>query len=310
MRTTIRITLLQNRLGFALLLVGAAIVLASALGGYIWFTLTDVGICFHPPVDSSTWTEAQGLAFQARCEIASAIVSPLAFVVAGGANAVPLFAGMFLAAPLIAGEIEHSTATLSWTLARSRRAWFVPRAAIVLAATVGSALVLGLMLDWLVGALEPSINPWVSFYGYIGRGLMLPARALVVVAVGLFTGALLGRQVPALLFGFVLAGGLCLGLVNVDMQINRANSYRYAGSGLDIDQVMVDSSGKDVTWEEAVARIPVEDPRFDEAFGWVTIGLPDSEAPGVMARNVVLHAGVAAVLLLATMGIVSRRRPY
>lgn len=52
------------------------------------------------------------------------------------------------------------------------------------------------------------------------------------------------------------------------------------------------------------------DEAFDSAYESVTLGIPDSDAPIVIWRNVAFHAGATVVLLVASAIVVNRRRPY
>jgi hypothetical protein len=314
-RDTTFLTLRQHRLGFSLVFGATGVVLLAAIVFAALLQLSDVKSCLDPSlvVAAEAWTESQIAAYQARCEVASAVVVAMSGVIFLGGNVLPVGAAVFLAAPLVAQEVETTTATLSWTLARSRRAWYLPRAAMVMGACVGTALALGLLVDWSLGVLQPGFAPFESLREVYLRGLLIPSRVALTAASCLFVGSLLGRQVPALVIGIALAASLGLGLYALDDSINRDNARRLAGEGMTFDWVVFDrSSGEvvppEVSWADANSYpgVPEWDARYEEG----TRGIPDSDAPVVIWRNVALHVGVTIVLLFASAVRVSRRRPY
>jgi hypothetical protein len=118
-----------------------------------------------------------------------------------GVIAAPIMLGLFLGVPLVAREVEGRTAPLAWSLSRSRARWFLLRAGPVVVLVTVVALALGIAGDVLTHAA-----PWVEgsdpgFEDWFSRGPQVAARALAILGVGALAGALVGRQLPAVLMG-------------------------------------------------------------------------------------------------------------
>jgi hypothetical protein len=102
---------------------------------------------------------------------------------------VPLFAGLFWGAPLVAREIEHGTHRLVWTQGVSRARWALVKfglvgAGVVVLAVGFAALVTWwrLPLDQAVGRQYVSPGPIYDLIGVVPVGYALFAVALGVVA--------------------------------------------------------------------------------------------------------------------------------
>src|SRR5947209_9363782 len=68
----------------------------------------------------------------------------------------PLFAGVFWGAPLVARELEHGTHRLAWTQSVTRTRWITTKlSAIVITPTAGAAA-LTLIVTWWFGPLAKS----------------------------------------------------------------------------------------------------------------------------------------------------------
>ena len=128
--------------------------------------------------------------------------------VAASLFALPLLAGMFWGAPLIAREIETGTHRLVWTQSVSRLRWISIKLVLVLGVTAAATLVLGLLAGWTFHPLIPALgNPfrggWFDVQGIIPAVYMLFALAL-----GACMGALWRRTIPAMattIVGFAAA---------------------------------------------------------------------------------------------------------
>jgi hypothetical protein len=109
----------------------------------------------------------------------------------------PVLAGLFVGAPLLARELEHGTYRLAWTQAVTRRRWLLSKTALLgLAVAVGTVVAsVGTMwwrhpFDTFSGRMSPS--------GFDVEGLVVPAYALFALAVGILAGLLLRRTVAAM----------------------------------------------------------------------------------------------------------------
>lgn len=116
-------------------------------------------------------------------------------------QAVLVIAGAVLGSVVVSREIERGTAQLGWSLRGSRARWLADR---VLAMTVLMALLLGVLL---AAVALFSLATWVgldafeAWWGYAIRGPILLIRGLAAFAVAVLIGAVVGRQVSALLLG-------------------------------------------------------------------------------------------------------------
>jgi hypothetical protein len=113
--------------------------------------------------------------------------------------AAPFGIGLILGVPLVAREIDHATASLAWTLSRSRVRWLLPRIAFVALVVIGLLAVVAVVSDVVAQAIQPDHNLAADFQWYGRRGGLLAMRGLLALGIGLAIGAMLGRQLPALL---------------------------------------------------------------------------------------------------------------
>lgn len=109
----------------------------------------------------------------------------------------PVLAGLFVGAPLLARELEHGTHRLAWTQSLTRQRWLLSKTLLLGAATIAGGLVLsGLAMWWRrpFDAVEGRISP----SGFDIEGLVVPAYAVFALAVGVLAGVLLRRTIPAM----------------------------------------------------------------------------------------------------------------
>lgn len=116
----------------------------------------------------------------------------------------PLLAGLFWGAPLLAREVETGTHRLAWTQSVSRRRWLTVKIAAFTAAGILAAVVVSLLITWWLRPLEA-----LSFAGQSPTNRLSPtlfdlsgitpiAATLFAFALGTCVGALLRRTVPAM----------------------------------------------------------------------------------------------------------------
>lgn len=141
---------------------------------------------------------------QVAAEIASMLLLTAIFV--------PFLIGMIMTVPIVAGDIEHRTAQLSWPMARSRVRWLIARTWPIALCTVLALSVIGLANVALAVALRPEADPWRDMVWSGRYGPLVPARALVGLGIGLVAGILVGRILPALLVGTALTAAVILAL--------------------------------------------------------------------------------------------------
>lgn len=130
---------------------------------------------------------------------------------------VPLLAGLFWGAPLIARETERGTHRLAWTQSVSRRRWLTVKLAAFTGAAILAAAIVSLLLAWWLRPFNQLIA--VGAGGNVNRmspgvfdlsGTVPAAGALFAFALGTAAGALIRRTVPAM--AVTLGGYLALWL--------------------------------------------------------------------------------------------------
>lgn len=231
----------------------------------------------------------------------------------------PVFVGAVLGTTLVSHEIESRTAELAWALVTTRRRWLLDRIWPVLLFAVlvcGIAAVVG---DALQQATAPWIGAGVSFHDYGGRGLPLVARGVALTTMCLAIGAIVGRQLPALLIGFAASAVLVLAIQRA-LPFGAPLVPVAVGDPFSQPLVLMEaykaSDGTLLSRDQARAAAPPSVSRGDldewvfGHFEIVRLGVPGEELAAVELReSVVLLLPAAAFLALAIV-VVNRRRPY
>jgi hypothetical protein len=119
---------------------------------------------------------------------------------------VPLALGAFVAAPLIAREVDQNTHALVWTQSITRRRWLVSKVAVVVAGSVLLTAAVTALVTWWSGT--PNSLGGDRFHGaqFDTQNLVPVAFTLFAVGLGLAAGAALRRTLPAVVatvFGYV-----------------------------------------------------------------------------------------------------------
>ncbi|MGH7643451.1 MAG: ABC transporter permease subunit [Candidatus Dormibacteria bacterium] len=108
----------------------------------------------------------------------------------------PGLMGVFWGAPLIARELETGTYRLAWTQSVTRMRWLALKLAVVGVASMVVAGLLSLMVTWWASPLDQvTMNPFGSF---AQRDIVPIAYAAFALALGVTTGVLIRRTVPAM----------------------------------------------------------------------------------------------------------------
>ena len=239
----------------------------------------------------------------------------------------PFALGLFLGVPIVAREIEGRTAGIAWTLSRSRSRWLIQRVlplavvVIVLSAAVGIG-------SELVTRTNPfadlAANP--GFADYTARGWMLPVRAIVVLVLAIAVGAMVPKQLPAILLAIGVTVALFVGLtIGMDVWMTAEakpipfdeSDPRFGafGDGPRIFDVAYreDATGKVISMNDFYNRygdVALPDGESDPpGFTQVAIGIPGEEYWTWASRESAILGALAVVSGgLATL-VVTRRRP-
>jgi hypothetical protein len=134
--------------------------------------------------------------------------TPLQALLGPALLAVPALLGMFWGAPLLARELESGTYRLAWTQSVTRRHWLSVRVALVGVAALAVAGVATWLVSWWFAPLDAvNVNHFAPSV-FTARGVVAVGYAGFAFALGVATGALIRRTLPAMaatLLGFVAA---------------------------------------------------------------------------------------------------------
>jgi hypothetical protein len=110
----------------------------------------------------------------------------------------PMLAGMFWGAPLVAREIEHGTHRLVWTQGVSRLRWAATKIGLVsVAVLVMTAIYAGMLTWWITPVIQTSGQRFAYIFFDI-HGIVVFGYALFALALGVFAGTVTGRMLPAM----------------------------------------------------------------------------------------------------------------
>lgn len=230
-----------------------------------------------------------------------------------GVAALPFVLGVVLGTPVVAREIEGRTASIAWSLSRSRARWLALRTLPVLVFVVLGIVVIGLTSMTLQRQLTG---------GEVGFGSLIPpmpvllARGLLALAVGLVAGTVLGRTLPAVLASAVLLIAISIGLsIGLDVwmageakpiaELDGTTSKVY-NSGLRDDTtgelINLDAF---LAAEDADGMLEIPPPGMTMVY-WQ---IPGSEYPVWMAREAGAIGGLAVLSAAAFVLTAMPRRP-
>ena len=118
----------------------------------------------------------------------------------------PMLAGMFWGAPLVAREIEHGTHRLAWTQGVSRLRWAATKIGLVSVAVLVMTAIYAGMLNWWITPVMQTSGQRFAYIFFDIHGIVVFGYALFALALGVFAGAVTGRMLPAMattLVGFL-----------------------------------------------------------------------------------------------------------
>lgn len=111
---------------------------------------------------------------------------------------VPIAAGVFIGAPLVAREIENGTFRFAWTQGRNRVRWITVKLALLGIVLAMMSLAFSVMFTWW-------FRPWVALTGrmesgqaYEIEGIVFTARTVFALVLGALLGTLIRRTLPAM----------------------------------------------------------------------------------------------------------------
>jgi hypothetical protein len=314
-----RLALAMQRLELWLLLGAAALVVVAALG-IAWQTRVVRAEQLDCYRELPMTEEGDSFACQAQDPALQSLETAAGFAKVGVIG-VPILLAVFTGVPIVARELEGRTAHLAWSLSRSRRRWLVQRAAPPLAVVAVASVAVGIAGDvlthsapWVEGS-DPGFEDWWS------RGPQVAVRAVAVFGIALAVGALLGRQLPAVLVTggatlglfmaafFVLDGWMEAAAEPVPIAPTTIVSGKIYGGGLQDT-----ATGELLSDEEASVAGLWDEDQLDEngiprGYTMYFLMVPSDRYGEFVLREAGLFASAAGLTIVASAWIVARRRP-
>jgi hypothetical protein len=236
----------------------------------------------------------------------------------------PILAGLLLGIPAISRELERGTAALPWTLHGSRGRWLLRRSIVLGAVLFVALLPLAFAAEHLEGVRHPTVPAAESFVSDGLRGWPLLARGFAGFGAGILIGLLVGRQLPALIVGLLVAFLIVVGSLMVMHEWARAAGVPRPLDAVGDGDYRFDSrlrarDGTILTFREAEALQPeridalppgtIDETWILENFDEVAILVPGARYPEAIG----LHAGLLVIVGLAgvalSLSLIGRRRP-
>ena len=309
--TSLRLALRLHRFeaaAFAIVIAGlvvAAFVVAGWLDGtgYGRLCLDPTGTAVLPPT-----CEAIGARFS---DLQARLASPIA----GLLVILSFVAALLIGVAVIAREIERGTTRLAWSLAPSRRRWYVTRVLPLLVALLVITFLAGIATDRLAAAAQPGADPANSFDGFGQRGGLIAARSMFIFAIAVLVGALLGRTLPALIVAALVAYIGLGGGEDVHDRIIRSEAIVVPEAQVRpgdrwVDQQFQLPDGRLVGWD-VVEQLdpPKPDVEWIPKYPMVAIIVPGARYRFVEAREAGALLGGSFLALGLGGLVVTRRRP-
>ncbi|HEY2072799.1 MAG TPA: ABC transporter permease subunit [Gaiellaceae bacterium] len=233
----------------------------------------------------------------------------------------PVLAGLFVGAPLVARELEQGTYRFAWTQGVTRRRWLLSKTALLAAGTVLAAAAVSALVMWWRGpydALEGRIGP----NSFDIEGLVVPAYALFALALGVLAGLVFRRSVAAMtatLLAFGATRFLVLEFVRphfltpLHRAVVASDTGRQAGDWV-LSNTLVDGGGRQISAaREELAVVHAQLAGIDPHTYIVTLGwqrLITYQPAGRFWTFQLLEAGIfvglAALVVVLTLWLVRR----
>lgn len=173
--------------------------------------------------------------------------------VSTGLGVIPILLGVFLGAPLLAGDLENGTAKLVAAQSASRARWLATKLGLTALVVVVSTAALSAAFGWWWNPVkgENTVLEWSSGSAFDITGPVPVALTLFTVVGGVAIGVVLRRTLMAMVvtFGFAVAVQLVWGYFR-----------------LSLGEVVTVTSNKGVTAENAFPDLPKAALQIDESY--------------------------------------------
>ncbi|MEW2114909.1 ABC transporter [Streptomyces sp. NPDC005474] len=237
--------------------------------------------------------------------------------VAFGLQVIPILLGVFLGAPLLAGDLENGTAKLVAAQSMSRTRWLATKLAltglVVLVSTVALSAVFGWW--WNPVKSEVTVMDWTSSDAFNNTGPVLFALTILSVFGGVAIGVVLRRTLMAMVvtFGFTAVvqlvwGHFLLSLGNVitvttNKGVSSENAFPSLPKGVyQIDESYLTGAGDLLGWSTCSGAESDQARELclkkADVVGWSVDYLPMSQMNGMQWFG-------ASILFALTAGVVA-----
>lgn len=185
----------------ALLALLTTLLLITGLDMASAYQHTGVAACLgpHPGQNCATVINA----FQTRFASLNDLV--------GWLNFLPLIFGLLFGAPFVL-ELEQGTYRLAWTQSITRIQWIVIKLTVIAVLAVLAALIFTALMTWWRIPFDHLNGRFDANTGFDFEGTAPLAYALFAVALGITSGTLMRRTIPAIGLSLVLYLGVRLGI--------------------------------------------------------------------------------------------------
>lgn len=297
---------------FELLFLGGALLAVTAVAFLVAAQLENLAppaICFQayenlPPAGCET-------ASAAFYELQGRVGVVLTALLVG----IPLLAGAMLGITVVAREIERGTARLAWSLSTSRVRWFLARLLPMLVLFAAITFVAGVGADRLEASFRPGVDMTNSFDAFGTRGVLVAARALLVLAIAVAVGAVMGRVLPSLLVTAAIAAFALPGISMVHQAVLRGEAvahenFQYDSGAMYVDQLFRIPDGRLVGWDyfTEIGEEPYDlngNARYPE----VIMAVPGERYRFAELRETAGLGGASLAVLVLALAVTNRRRP-
>jgi hypothetical protein len=309
-----------------IVLIGGAVLVASGL--MLWWAYELDGIAKAYPdcdfFDPAAACQAAGQRFSDTFSTAEIIIRNV--WVAGFPT------GLVLGVPLVSREVARGTAQVAWTLSPSRIRWLIGRVAFVALVVLLLTALLAVTTEVLATAMLRDIELSQDFNLHGNRGPLIVGRAMLGLGAGVMVGALLGRELPALLVGAFLVGGLyAASFIGFPLWYRGEADVRsmneWLGGPLWIESGIELTSGERLTWSEVYGsgEVPFETYQTEDGTHYASqadadatrnplghdyiLIIPGERYNEIVARETAVFAGAGLLLIAGAAQVTRRRRP-
>ncbi|WAL64640.1 transporter [Amycolatopsis cynarae] len=186
----------------------------------------------------------------------------------------PLLAGLFWGAPLVAREVEQGTHRMIWTQGVSRRHWALVKFGLVGGAALLASILYGLAVSWWYTPLAQSGNGRFDTFAFDIQGVAPVGYTAFAVLLGVYAGTVWRKVLPAMaatLTGFVAIRILLTALARPNYLPARTLTFPVRGVSPAMDPALgnwvVSQDVRDATGKVVMANAQVGCPPQDATCG-------------------------------------------